>query len=210
MSTNGHTKLSLIAFENRVKHEWEEGNLPSLVHLCGGNEEQLLHIFEDIRHQDWIFTSHRAHYHCLLKGVSEDELMEHIKADRSMFVFSRKLRIYQSAILGGTPGIAVGVALAIKASGEDAHVHVFIGDASEEQGAFYEAVMFASGHDLPITFHVEDNGRQVDTPTELRRGMTRGLLDAEPSVQRYRYTPTWPHAGSGTSKKITFKRTHPL
>lgn len=207
---HNHTVESLIAFEARVQAEWEEGNLPSLVHLCGGNEEQLLRIFEDIRPQDWIFTSHRAHYHCLLKGVPEDVLMQHIHADRSMFVFSRSLHIYQSAILGGTPGIAVGVALAIKASGEDAHVHVFIGDASEEQGAFYEAVMFTSGHDLPITFHIEDNGRQVDTPTELRRGMTRGLLDAEPSVERYHYHPTWPHAGSGTSKKIVFKRTHPL
>ncbi len=210
MSTNGHTKLSLIAFENRVKNAWEEGMLPSLVHLCGGNEDQLLAIFENIRPQDWIFTSHRAHYHCLLKGMPEDALMEHIIADRSMFVFSRRLRIYQSAILGGTPGIAVGVAMAIKASGEDAHVHVFIGDASEEQGSFYEAVMFTSGHDLPITFHLEDNGRQVDTPTQLRRGMTRGLLDAEPSVQRYCYDATWPHAGSGTSTKITFKRTYPL
>lgn len=205
-----HTELSLMHFEDQVMLLWEAGELPSLVHLCGGNEDQLLRIFEEIRPQDWIFTSHRAHYHCLLKGMPEDELMQHILNDRSMFVFSKKLRIYQSAILGGTPGIAVGVALAIKERGEDAHVHVFIGDASEEQGAFYEAVMFTSGHDLPITFHIEDNGRQVDTATELRRGMIRGLLDAEPSVQRYHYTPTWPHAGSGTSKKIIFKRTNPL
>jgi pyruvate dehydrogenase E1 component alpha subunit len=205
-----HTAESLIAFENRVKDAWEEGNLPSLVHLCGGNEQQLLDIFSDIRPQDWIFVSHRAHYHCLLKGMPEDTLMENIRADRSMFNYSRELRIYQSAILAGNCGIAVGTAMAIKERGEDAHVHCFLGDGAEENGHFYEAVMFASGHDLPITFHIEDNAMQVDTAKLLRRGMTRGLLDGEPSVRRYRYEPRWPHAGSGCSHKIEFKRKHPL
>lgn len=205
-----HTRESLIAFEDRVKAEWEDGNLPSLVHLSGGNEEQLLDIFADIRPQDWIFVSHRAHYHLLLKGVPEDELMWSILNDRSMFNYSAKLRIYQSAILAGNCGIAVGVAMAIKERGEDAHVHCFIGDGAEESGHFYEAVLYASGHDLPITFHIEDNRIQVDTPQALRRGMERGLLDREPCVKRYVYTPTYPHAGSGCAHKITFKRTHSL
>lgn len=205
-----HTRESLIAFEDRVKAEWEDGNLPSLVHLCGGNEDQLLAIFADIRPQDWVFASHRAHYHALLKGFSHGEVMQHILSDRSMFMFSREHRFYQSAILAGNCGIAVGVAMAIKERGEDAHVHCFLGDGAEENGHFYEAVLYASGHDLPVTFHIEDNRIQVDTPQLLRRGMERGLLDREPCVKRYVYTPRWPHAGSGCQTKITFKRTHSL
>jgi TPP-dependent pyruvate/acetoin dehydrogenase alpha subunit len=205
-----HTVESLMVFEERVKDAWEAGELPSLIHLCSGNEQQLLDIFADIRPQDWIFVSHRAHFHCLLKGMPEETLMENIRADRSMFNYSRELRIFQSAILAGNCGIAVGVAMAIKERGEDAHVHVFIGDGAEESGHFYEAVLYASGQDLPVTFIIEDNAIQVDTPKLARRGMTRGLLDTEPSVRRYHYTPRWPHAGSGSKHQITFNRTHPL
>jgi len=95
--------------------------------------------------------------------------------------------------------------MALKASGSKNSVHCFLGDGAEENGSFYEAVMFTSGHNLPVTFYVEDNGLQVDTPKELRRGMDRGLLDAEPCVVRYRYTPRWPHAGSGCKHQIKFK-----
>lgn len=205
-----HTKESLIEFENWVKAEWEEGHLPSLVHLCGGNEEQLLGIFAEIRPQDWVFTSHRSHFHALLKGFSEDEVMSHVLSDRSMFLFSKELNFYQSAILAGNCGIAVGVAMAIKERGEDAHVWCFLGDGSTENGHFFEAVLYTSGHDLPLTFVVENNGMQVDTPTLLRRGMERHPLSSEPCVREYKYTPTYPHAGSGCAHKIEFKRTHPL
>lgn len=209
MITN-HTKKSLIEFENGVKRAWEEGMLPSLIHLCGGNEEQLLEIFSEIRPQDWVFASHRAHYHALLKGIPEWEVVGRISRDLSMFIFDKDRRFYQSAILAGNCGIAVGVAMAIKEIGEDAHVHCFLGDGAEENGHFYEAVLYASGHDLPVTFIIEDNRIQVDTPQLVRRGMERGLLDREPCVKRYTYTPTYPHAGSGCAHKITFKRTHSL
>lgn len=136
--------------------------------------------------------------------------MENIRADRSMFNFSKELRIYQSAILAGNCGIAVGVAMAIKERGEDAHVYCFLGDGAEENGHFYEAVLYATGHDLPVTFIIEDNAIQVDTAKLQRRGTERGFLDYEPCVIRYHYTPRWPHAGSGSKHQITFKRTHPL
>lgn len=205
-----HTRESLIAFEARVKDAWESGELPSLVHLCGGNEDQLIEIFQDIRPQDWIFVSHRAHYHCILKGMPETDLLENIRNDRSMFNYSQELRIYQSAILAGNCGIAVGVAMAIKESGEDSWVHCFIGDGAEENGGFYEAALYASGHDLPVTFIIEDNRIQVDTPQIVRRGMEQGMLDSWPCVTRYVYQPVFPHAGSGCAHKIEFKRTHPL
>lgn len=206
-----HTRESLIAFEERVRQKWEAGELPSLMHLCGGNEGQLLDIFKSIRPQDWVFLSHRGHYGALLKGMPEDRLMEFIESDRSMFIFDKKLRIYQSAILGGTLGIATGVACAIKQSGEDARVYCFLGDGAEENGALHSAALYATGHNLPIWFVVEDNDRQVDTTREVRRGKlwSRCYFEA-PCIMRYEYKPTWGHAGSGCKHQIQFKRTTPL
>lgn len=202
---HGHTKESLIAFEDRVKKNWEEGNLPYLIHLCGGNEEQLIDIFNEAQEGDWFFCSHRNHYHSVLAGMSPDQVFQNIWEGGSMFSYSRKHRVFSSAILAGNCGIAVGVAMALKASGSKNKCWVFIGDGAEENGHFYEAVLFATGHDLPVEFVIEHNGIQVDTPTELRRGMSGGLLDSWPCVRRYHYTPVYPHAGSGCSFKIDFK-----
>lgn len=206
-----HTKESLIAFEEKIRQAWEAGELPSLIHLCGGNEDALLSIFQDIRPQDWIFTSHRAHYHCLLKGMPEDVLEMNIRADRSMFCYSKELRTYQSAILGGCCGIATGVAKAIQDSGEDAHVFCFLGDGAADNGHLYEALIYATGHRLPVTFVLEDNGRQVDTTIEARRGphWLDFVMESQ-HLRRYQYEPRWPHAGSGCKHQITFERTHAL
>lgn len=211
-----HTRESLIAFEESVKIAWEQGELPSLVHLCSGNEGQLLDIFKDIRPQDWLFCSHRAHWHCLLKGMSEERLMENIRNDSSMFNFDRELRIYQSAILGGCCGIAVGVAKAIQEAGKDEWVHCFVGDGGAENGALFSAAVYVTGHRLPCTFHLEDNNRQVDTTKVDRRGYGFGPKNEgyepvwPPCVRRYEYVSEFPHAGSGCAHQIAFKRTHTL
>lgn len=202
---HSHTVESLIAFEDRVKMAWENGDLPFLLHLGGGNEQQLLDIFEEIQEGDWIFVSHRNHYHSLLAGIPEERVFQNICDGGSMFSYSRERRVFSSAILAGNCGIAVGVGIALKAAGSKNRVWCFLGDGAEENGHFYEAVLYVTGHDLPVEFVIESNGMQVDTPIELRRGMSNGLLDSWPCVRRYHYQATYPHAGSGTSKKIIFK-----
>ena len=200
------SKESLIAFETRVEESWAAGNLPCLLHLAGGEEEILLDIFHNYKPGDWTFGTHRSHYLALLAGMSEEQVWDAIHRGDSMFLFSREHRFYSSSILAGCCGIGVGVAVAIKARGGDEHVRVFLGDGSEEQGVFYESVLYAFGHNLPISFHILDNDRQVDTPKEVRRGMPWGILDSCPNVFRHHYTPNYPHGGSHT-KGINFKDT---
>jgi TPP-dependent pyruvate/acetoin dehydrogenase alpha subunit len=228
----------LIAFEDKIKSHWESGALPCLLHLCGGNEDQLLEIFTHIRPGDWVFSTHRNHYHALLCGMPEAELEAAILAGRSMFAFRRArmqpghdpakdlmwdgANLYSSAILAGTCGIAAGVAYACRPMHHDkAHlaprVWCFLGDGAEEEGHFYEAALFVEANNLPCTFIIEDNDRQVDTPRSERRGPEQDYcevdwrkpphkpLDHFKCVQRYHYTPTYPHAGSGCKFQITFK-----
>lgn len=206
-----HTRESLIAFEDRIRILWEEGELPSLLHLCGGNEEQLIDIFANIRPQDWVFISHRGHYHALLKGMTDNDLEALIRHDRSMFIFDKYLHIFQSAILGGNCGIAVGVAKAIQDSGEDAHVYVFLGDGAADNGSLYESALYATGHNLPVTFIIENNNRQVDTDETTRRGPNHAAFSMNaPCIEQYYYEARWPHGGSGCAHQINFKRQHPL
>jgi len=209
-----HTAETLIAFESRIRDHFAAGSLPCLIHLSGGNETQLLDIFSRIRPQDWVFSTHRNHYHALLKGIPADHLESEILAGRSMFIYSREHNFLTSSILAGTCCIAAGVAWDIAQQSfthdERPHVYCFLGDGAEEEGHYYEAVLFAESNDLPITFIVEDNARQVDTPKSERRGIfhsTRCPLDHLACVARYHYEPTYPHGGAGLPPgSVTFQQ----
>jgi pyruvate dehydrogenase E1 component alpha subunit len=187
----------LIQFEQRIKALFAGGELPFLVHLSGGNEQQLIEIFRDIQPGDWVFSNHRSHYHALLHGIPADEVEAAICRGDSMFIFSTNRRFYTSSILAGTCCIACGVALEIKERGGNEKVWCFLGDGAEDNGHFYEAVRFAEGRDLPITFIIEDNDRQVDTDHATRWGTNERFRWETAKVNRYYYTPTFPHGGAG-------------
>lgn len=191
------TAADLIAFETRILALYDAGELPFLLHLAGGNEDQLIEIFKRVQPGDWVFASHRCHYHALLAGIPPEEVEAKIRDGKSMFIYDASRNFCCSAILGGTCGIAVGVAVALKAEESPNRVWCFIGDGGEENGHLYEAALYAEGHGLPVTFIVEDNGRQVDTTkAERRGGHVYGLENIFPCVRRYHYVSTYPHAGS--------------
>ena len=212
------TSSDLIAFESKIRDHFAAGQLPCLIHLSGGNETQLLEIFSRVRPQDWVFSTHRNHYHALLKGIPADHLEAEILAGRSMFIYSKEHNFLTSSILAGTCCIAAGVAWDIAQEsfthGGHPHVYCFLGDGAEEEGHYYEAVLFAESNDLPITFIVEDNARQVDTPKAERRGgyftsngRAHKPLDHFACVERYHYEPTFPHGGAGLPPgSVTFQQ----
>jgi TPP-dependent pyruvate/acetoin dehydrogenase alpha subunit len=193
---------TLIQFENTVKEQWENGELPFLLHLCGGNEQKLIDIFKRFKSGDWVFSSHRSHYHYLLAGGSAERLMGLIRNGRSMFVFDKNINFLTSSVLAGTCCMAAGVAWALKEEESENQVWCFLGDGAEEQGHFYEAVCFVQAHELPCHFIIEDNDRSVDTTKEQRKHYQMTWPDC---VHRYNYTPTYPHAGSGCKHIIKFK-----
>ena len=171
------TKEELITFERDIANEFEVGHIRSPVHLSGGNEDELLEIFQQIQPEDWVFSNHRSHYHALLKGIPKEWLKAEILAGHSITINNAEYRFFSSAIVGGICPIALGVAM----TGQK--VWCFCGDMAAETGIFHECVKYAAGHELPIHFVVEDNGFSVETPTE--------------QVWRYSYQRTWPHQGSG-------------
>ena len=198
------TEHDLINFELRIRRLFAQGKLPYLIHLCGGNETQLIEIFREIDRQDWVFSTHRSHYHYLLHGGEPDALEQMIREGRSMFVFDRRRNFYSSSVLAGTCGIAAGVAHALQEAGSPRKVWCFLGDGAEDEGHFYEAVNYVDGKNLPCTFIIEDNDRSVDT-TKAQRG--RGRIGWPPCVRRYHYQPEYPHGGAGLKELITFDPT---
>jgi pyruvate dehydrogenase E1 component alpha subunit len=190
-------KEVLIAFEERIKTLFEAGKIRAPVHLSGGNEEALIEIFKDYQPGDWIFSTWRNHYHWLLSGRDPQELEKQILAGDSMSVFGD--RFFTSSIVGGNAPIALGVALALKLKkdrvGIDApasRAWCFIGDMAASGGLAQECLQFAEGHDLPITYVIEDNGFSVTTGTRKVWGTGRTK-----KTRRYEYKRRFPHAGTG-------------
>lgn len=181
--------VALVAFENRVAAAFEARKIRAPIHLVGGNEEQLIEIFKDIKRTDWVLSTWRSHYHALLHGVPEERVMREILAGRSMQLHFPEHRFLTSAIMGGILPIACGLA----AAGE--RVWCFVGDMAASSGIFHEAYQYAGGHALPLSLVVEDNGLSTNTPTQETWG--------DVALQRrfgagYSYERTRPHCGSGT------------
>ena len=78
------TKDELIAFERDIANEFEVGHIRAPVHLHGNNEDQLIEIFKDVKADDWVFSTHRSHYHALLKGVPPELVRAEIMARHSI------------------------------------------------------------------------------------------------------------------------------
>lgn len=181
------TKDELIQFEEEIASLFEAGKIRSPVHLSRGNENDLIEIFQQIKSTDWVFSTHRSHYHALLKGIPSDWLKAEILKNRSITINNAKYKFFSSAILGGILPIAVGVAM----TGQN--VWAFVGEMAGYSGIFHECRSYAAGHNLPITFVVEDNHFSVDTPTNTVWGAERGKVN----VILYRYKRVYPHQGIG-------------
>ena len=202
-----------MAFERRVADAFEAGLIRAPVHLSGGNEDALLEIFQQVRPQDWVFSTWRSHYHALLKGIPEEWRWGEIMAGRSMYLCDKEYKIVSSAIVAGCLPIALGVAMAIKRDKRTERVWAFCGDMAAETGTFHEVTKYAGRHDLPITFVIEDNGLSTNTPTQTVWGLPESpLLTIQAmagltpwsiarsygcDVRYYAYERTVPHVGAG-------------
>ena len=193
------TKDELIKFEEEISEIFSGGKIRAPVHLSDCNEDQLIEIFKNVKRDDWVFSTHRSHYHALLHGIDREWLKKEILDGNSITVCNPDHKFFSSGIVGGNLTMALGVALALKLKKAAQHVWVFVGDMAAETGTFHETVKYAERNCLPITFVVEDNGLSTYTPTQKAWGEDQ----SESKVIRYTYEKTkYPHYGSG--KWVTF------
>ncbi|MCH8945304.1 MAG: hypothetical protein IIA85_00055 [Nanoarchaeota archaeon] len=180
------SKGQLIAFEERIAGIYEKGRIHAPIHLSKGNEDYLIDIFKDVKKDDWVFSTWRNHHHALLKGISEETLESEIIKGHSMHINSKENNFYSSSIVAGSLPIALGVAMALKRNGSNNRVWSFSGDMGSETGMFHEVTKYAFGHNLPITFVVEDDGFGVYTSTKKVWGRSssfnnHGTIENHPS-----------------------------
>ena len=76
---------------------------------------------------------------------------------------------YASSILGNNLPVAAGIAMNRALSKTTSVVFVFTGDGAMEEGSFWETILFARSHQLPLVIVVENNDYSMSSTIAQRR-----------------------------------------
>lgn len=173
------TMLLIRRFEEKIVDVYPEQNMKTPVHLCIGEEAIAAGVCSNLQKEDYLFTTHRSHGHCLAKGIDPKVLYAEFYGKRtgcckgkggSMHPASREYNVLgTSAIVGGGIPLAVGTALASKMRKERRVSVVFFGDGASEEGTFHESMNFASLKKLPVVFVCENNFYATNSPLSARQ-----------------------------------------
>ncbi len=166
-------------FEEKIVELYPAQDMKSPVHLCIGQEAVAVAVCAHLRKEDYIFTTHRGHGHCLAKGMDSATLyaefygrisgcckgrggsMHPVDPDRGI--------LGTTAIVGGAIPLAVGAALSSYLM-KDGRVSVaFFGDGASDEGTFHESLNFASLKKLPVVFVCENNFYATNSPLSARQ-----------------------------------------
>lgn len=154
-------------FEDRVHIEVEADRLEGYVHTYAGQEAVAAGVIPQLRVDDWMTSTYRNHGHAIARGVPLAAIAGELLGKAtgvaggkggSMHVADQALGMIgaMGIVAGGLP-IAAGAAFAARYRGEDRVAVAFFGDGAVHQGAFHEALTFASLFDCPVVFVCENN-----------------------------------------------------
>lgn len=171
--------LKIRRFEEKITEVYPEQEIRTPVHLCIGQEAIAAGVCANLNSDDFMFSTHRNHGHCIAKGIDIKLLMAELYGKitgcssgkgGSMHLASVEHGIMgTSAIVGGGIALAVGTALSSKMKNEKKVSVTFFGDGAVDEGIFYESLNFASLKKLPVIFVCENNFYATNSPQSARQ-----------------------------------------
>jgi len=172
-------------YEERLQEEYLEGKQPAFdisagpipgeLHLAAGQEAAAVGVCHHLRPDDTVTAPHRPHHVAIAKGVDLKRMTAEVFGRETglgkgkgghMHLFDPDVNFACSGIIAEGCPPATGAALAAKKRNTDSVAVAFLGEGAIDQGAFLESLNFASVHDLPVVFVVEDNDWAISMPKE--------------------------------------------
>jgi pyruvate dehydrogenase E1 component alpha subunit len=172
-------------YEERLQEEYLEGKQPSFdisagpipgeLHLAAGHEASGVGVCHHLTDDDTVTAPHRPHHVAIAKGVDLKRMTAEIFGRKAGLAKGKggHMHLYDSDAGFACSGIiaegcppAVGAGLAAKKRNSDAVAVAFLGEGAIDQGAFFESLNFASVHELPVVFVIEDNDWAISMPKE--------------------------------------------
>lgn len=183
-----YEKMFLIRkYEEQIYYLFLEGIMPGTIHQSTGQEACAVGMLFDLRHDDFMASTHRPAGHDLAKGVSLNSMMCEMfgKAEGCCGGKGGAMHtgdfsvgaLTANAIVGGNIPIAAGVALAFKMQKKDNVIVCFFGDGASNQGSFHETMNAAAVWKLPVVFVCENNLYSATTSIKLTCNMENVAAD---------------------------------
>lgn len=166
-------------FEDKIVALYSEQEMKCPVHLCIGQEAIASGVCAHLGRDDYIFSTHRSHGHCIAKGMDFKPLAAELYGKTtgcahgrggSMHLVDPDIGIPGStAIVGGCIPLAVGAALSSVMKAENRVSVAFFGDGAVDEGTFHESLNYASLKKLPVIFVCENNNYATNSPRKARQ-----------------------------------------
>jgi pyruvate dehydrogenase E1 component alpha subunit len=162
------TMWRIRLFEERVAQLKRTLHVHGLIHLSIGGEGVAAAVCGRLRHDDAVYSGHRAHGHAIAKGAPVDRLMAELMGrdtglcrglGGSMHLVDAEHGFMgATGVVGGNLPLALGTALTHDLRGTDEVTVVFFGDGAVQAGHFNETINLAALWRLPLIFVCENNG----------------------------------------------------
>ncbi|MDA8078173.1 MAG: thiamine pyrophosphate-dependent dehydrogenase E1 component subunit alpha [Nitrospiraceae bacterium] len=173
------TMLRIRLFEDRVVRLYPGQEMKCPVHLCIGQEAIAAGVCLHLKKEDYIFSTHRSHGHCIAKGMGLRPLAAELYGRSTGCSRGRGGSMHltdpengipgTTAIVGGCIPIAVGAALSAQMKRNGRIAVAFFGDGAVEEGTFHEGLNYASLRRLPVIFVCENNFYATNSPQKARQ-----------------------------------------
>jgi pyruvate dehydrogenase E1 component alpha subunit len=176
------------AFEWKADQLYAEGKVHGTMHLSIGQEATAVGAIAALERDDYIFSTHRGHGHCLAKGADVKLMMAEFRGKETGYCRGRGGSMHiadleggnlgANGVVGGGLAMACGAALVQKMQKTGKVVLCFFGDGASNQGIFHESLNLAAIWQLPVVYFCENNqygmSMHVTRSTSVERISERG------------------------------------
>lgn len=178
--------------EETISKKYSENKMRCPTHLSIGQEAISAVHSCLVKRSDYSISMHRPHTHYLAKGGDLNSMICELYGKKngcskgrggSMHLIDENVNFMGStSILGNNIPIGIGLALSSKVLKKKNLTFIFLGDASVEQGSFYESLNFAAVNKLKVVFICENNNFSVYSDLSTRQPKDRKIYQLAKSI----------------------------
>jgi 2-oxoisovalerate dehydrogenase E1 component len=168
------TAILIRCVENRLLELFSAGKLFGTIHTCIGEELTGAMAAQFLTEDDYVFSNHRCHGHCIAVTGQVEGLIAEIMGRKtglcggwggSQHLYYK--RFFSNGIQGGFVPITAGLALGEKLRNSTNIACCFIGEGTLGEGVVYESANLISKWSLAALIIIENNRYSQSTPQEL-------------------------------------------
>lgn len=169
--------LMMRRFEEEVLRVAQTHAYVGRQHLHIGHEATGAAVASVLTPEDLFHTTHRNHGYLIARGADPGRALAEIMGRKDGLNGGRggpwhlcdRAAGFQStsAMVGGSVGLAIGAAFAMKKKGKSAIGVAHFGDGTLDEGICFEAFNMASIFELPVLFLCENNAKEGQRPSSM-------------------------------------------